>query len=204
MYGIGINDADYIVFAQINGTRVMCPYYRAWKCMIVRCYNQKFQNRYHTYKECSTTKDWLIFSNFKDWMKTQDWQGKELDKDILTVGNKEYSPEACVFVSGDINKLLGDNAESRGEYPQGVCWHKRAGKFMAQCSVSGDTKYLGCFNTITEAEIEYLEFKVGLIKKVAGEEEANGNQNLKAGLLRHADIFKIKINEHKKRIARSC
>lgn len=110
VYGVGNNDADYVVekreeIGYVGGKRRrklmwVCPYYQTWKDMIKRCYSTKCQEKFPTYKGCSVSADWHTFSNFKAWMEKQNWEGKQLDKDILIEGNKVYSPETCVFVSG--------------------------------------------------------------------------------------------------------
>jgi len=124
-------------------------------------------------------------------MKSQDWHGKQLDKDILVVGNKEYSHETCVFISGAVNSLLTDCAALRGGCPQGVCWNKVAAKYQADCGVSGKKKHLGYFGTINKAEVAYLKFKSELIRDVASEQP----RNIMDGLLRHAQVMENRINK---------
>ena len=188
VYGIGINDADYITNQTINGTQATCPIYQTWRSMLFRCYDNSFQKRQPTYAGCSVAKEWLIFSKFRAWMKTQDWEGKQLDKDILVPGNKGYSPEACIFVSSQINVLITDNEALRGECPRGVYFHKARGKYSAQCSVNGKNKHIGSFTTIKAAEDAYLEFKTTLILELASTQEPR----LMEALIRHAELIKSK------------
>lgn len=197
VHGIGINDAWYMVNPKINGKRVMCPYYKVWMNIITRSYSDKYQAKRPTYRGCSVVKEWLTFSNFRGWMEKKDWQGKQLDKDILIPSNKVYGPDTCIFVSGTINHLLTDSSAARGEYPQGTSLHKRSGKYAAQCNVSGKIKYLGLFTTITEAEYAYLIFKANLIKKTAYEPEVASNPKLQVALLRYADMFSKKSDKLK-------
>ena len=107
VYGVGINDADYVVqkwetIGYVNGKQKqkliwICPYYSAWKSMLKRCYSSKYQDKRPTYKGCSVSDEWLTFSVFKVWMEKQDWEGKQLDKDLLFEGNKIYSADTCVL-----------------------------------------------------------------------------------------------------------
>lgn len=194
LYGAGINDADYMVCPKVDGKNSWCLYYRAWQGMIARCYSQKLQEKYPTYIGCSVVKEWLTFSNFRGWMEAQDWEGKQLDKDILISGNKVYGPDTCIFVSGKINSLLADSSASRGNYPQGVCFNKAMNKYQANCSVSGKKRHLGFFATINAAEFAYLNFKSDLIKETANDTEAESNPKLKAALLRHSEILTINAN----------
>ena len=120
VHGIGRNDADYpvTIYDVIDGKLKQlrtCHFYHAWKHMIARCYSQKFQAKYPTYRGCSVTPGWHSFAAFRAWMLTQPWEGSELDKDILEPGNKVYSPDACIFVPSHLNMFMTDRAAARGE-----------------------------------------------------------------------------------------
>ena len=113
--GVGNNDSDYVVTKfetiVVNGKLKqkliwVCPYYRVWKGMLERCYSIKYQESQPTYIGCSVTDEWLTFSAFKNWMEKQNFEGMQLDKDLLIEGNKVYSPETCVFVSGMVNNFI--------------------------------------------------------------------------------------------------
>ena len=55
-------------------------------------------------------------------MVEQDWEGLQLDKDLLVNGSKVYSRETCVFVSNQVNIFLTERGNDRGEWPIGVNW----------------------------------------------------------------------------------
>ena len=119
--GVGINDADYKTqeYATINNKQVkiwICPFYQKWKSMLYRVY--KTREKEKSYEKCSVCDEWLTFSNFKSWMETQDWEGKQLDKDLLLLGNKVYSPETCCFIYADLNVSIAKT--KAGKYPTGV------------------------------------------------------------------------------------
>ena len=169
--GVGINDADYVVYPTVSGKQVMCPFYKVWKSMLVRCYNSKVHQRSPTYVGCSVSPEWLTFSNFRAWMETQDWVGKELDKDILFKGNKVYSPQTCVFVPVNVNLLLLDHANARGNYMIGAYRYKLAGKFTAKCNDgTGKLVHLGYYITELEAHLAWKAYKHNLACKLAGEQ----------------------------------
>jgi hypothetical protein len=182
IYGIGINDAHYKISSAVNGRRILCPFYLRWKEMIRRCYSESFHDKQPTYKECSVCEEWLTFSNFRSWMTNQDWQNKDLDKDIKFSGNKIYSPDTCIFVAHEINMLTCDSLASRGKWPLGVYFNKQSNKFMSRCVVNNKLKYLGLFCTSLEASKVYKEFKSKLILSVAKDQE----QPLKSYLVRIA------------------
>ena len=120
--GVAINDADYSTLLGYteDGKQVRCPFYVKWKTMIARCYNE---NVYALpvnarYKDCFVADEWLKFMNFKRWMESQDWEGKQIDKDILYPGNKVYGPDTCLLVPQHINNLIIDQED--GKYGKGV------------------------------------------------------------------------------------
>lgn len=170
VFGVGINNADYCVSPTINGKRLHCKYYITWYSMLRRCYDSKTQIKYTTYIGCTVCEEWLIFSNFKKWMENQDFEGKQLDKDILIRGNKVYSPDSCIFVTDNINSLFVKSDASRGKYKIGVCFNKHDSKFIAQCQVNGKKKHIGCYLTEEEAYQAYVSFKTAHIHSIALEQ----------------------------------
>jgi hypothetical protein len=182
VFGVGINDADYCVIPTVNGKRIHCKYYITWYSMIQRCYDSKYQTKYTTYIGCIVCEEWLTFSNFKKWMETQDFKDKQLDKDILIQGNKVYSPNTCIFVTGAINKLFVKNDANRGQYKLGVYFDKTNGKFKAHCQVSGKQKNLGYYLTEEEAYQAYKIFKQAHIRNIALEQT---DERLKEAMLKY-------------------
>lgn len=92
--------------------------------------------------------------------------GWQLDKDVLIKGNKAYSPDACCFVSSEINNLFIKSDSKRGEYPIGVTKVK-GGKYRAQIVKNNKVVYLGTFKTIEEAFQVYKTAKEQYIKEIA-------------------------------------
>lgn len=172
VYGVGLNDADYNVNPSINGKRVSCPYYSVWSGILERCYSEKMHEKNKTYKDCTVQSDWLVFSNFKIWMESQDWIGKEIDKDLLIKGNKHYSEHTCVFISSTINSFLTNCAASRGSYPIGVSWSKSKGKFVARCRnpILKKCESLGSFKSESEAAQAWLTRKRQLANILADQQ----------------------------------
>lgn len=182
VYGVGINDAGYVTekkesIGYVDGKQKWklvwtCPYYQVWKCMLMRCYSTKYQDKKPTYRGCSVSEEWLTFSNFKSWMEKQDWEGKQLDKDLLFEGNKIYSSEACVFVIQMVNSFTTDRGNDRGEWLIGVCWNKSVEKFMAQCRnpFTKKNEYLGLFTSEPEAHKAWLKRKLELAHLLAAEQ----------------------------------
>jgi hypothetical protein len=133
IYGFGVNDADYAVHSIVNGKQFICPIYQKWHDMLKRCYSEKEQKRRPTYEGCKVSIEWHTFSIFKAWLERQDWKGNHLDKDMLVLGNKIYSPDTCVLISQKVNTFLNDCSSSRGNWLIGATFIKRTGKFSARC-----------------------------------------------------------------------
>ena len=175
--GIGVNDADYNVYKTetvVSKHKIVwhCPFYSTWTNMLNRCYSEKYQSRQPTYKGCSVCEEWLTFSNFKKWMETQDWEGKQLDKDLLSEGNKIYCPEYCIFVDGVINTFVIDRGASRGEYLIGVSWVNYASKFVSKCNnpLTGKQEHLGYFTDELKAHLVWKKRKHELACQLAESE----------------------------------
>ena len=154
-----VNDADYQISHTVNGKSIWCPYYNVWKSMVNRCYSKVEKKNNASYVDCSVAPEWNSFMNFRSWMKDQDWEGKQIDKDIMIPGNKVYGPQACVFVTREINQLLTDRRSKRGKYPQGVSYNKYTREYLARMKRNGKSKHLGTFATPEEASATYREAK---------------------------------------------
>jgi len=191
--GAGVNDSIYKTSGKDEeGRDTKCPYYRVWHGMIERCFSKKYHLKRPTYKNCTVSEDWLRFSSFRKWMKSQNWQGMELDKDIKIIGNKKYSPETCLFVSKMVNLLLCDSAAIRGEWPIGVSFKKSKNKFVANCKNKGEQRHLGYFLTSQEAHNAYKLYKHKVILETANQSE---NSYIREYLLNHAELLVIKIDQ---------
>lgn len=125
------------------------------------------QLREPSYTGCSTT--FLCFQDFCEWCQTQVGyaDGYQLDKDLLYKGNKVYSPEYCVFLPSEINKLLVSPKKCRGELPLGVSQPKIGGSYRATFTISGKTAHIGMYSNPESAFNAYKCEKEKHIKQQA-------------------------------------
>lgn len=186
IHDIGINDAWYMVYMTLNGVQLICPYYRVWINMFERCYSKSALTKRPSYIGCSVAKEWHSFTAFRAWMEKQDWQGKQLDKDILAINNKVYSSKTCVFVTQEINALLTHTKLNNGKYPIGVSFLKDRNKFHASCPVNGKRKHLGRFDTENEASNAYKKAKREDILMHAN---MQSDDKIRQGLMLHAEAL---------------
>ena len=185
IYGYGVNDSHYNVSLKVDGVRLVCPFYKVWTSMLARVFGSKIKpnKNSETYTDTSVCNEWLSFNAFRLWMESKDWQGKELDKDILKTGNRVYSPDFCCFVDKEVNMILVSANKIRGKFKRGVSFHKATGKFRAKMSLNGKDVELGLFGSEVEAYNCYVDKKFEAIKSIAEKQPLN---DVKMALIRHA------------------
>ncbi|WP_273808759.1 MULTISPECIES: hypothetical protein [unclassified Pseudomonas] len=172
-----MNDADYQlkVYDYLGAKPRLvssCPFYSRWKDMLKRCYCDGYQARNPTYKGCTVVPEWLCFMQFRKWMSEQDWQGKQLDKDVLFPGNKVYGPDTCVFLEPSVNYFMTEKTSARGQWPIGVCYSRSSKGFIASCfNVTSHRKVtLGLFKTPEAAHAAWLEYKLSQARILAAQQ----------------------------------
>lgn len=170
IYGIGyIGEGKYKVSEDEKATRV----YKFWNHMLERCYDEKYIEKYPTYKSCYVCDEWHNFQNFAKWYEENYYEIEDermcLDKDILIKGNKIYSPNTCIFVPNRINVLFAYSKKRNNNLPIGVKLDERRNVFYSYCYNYGKCTFLGSFTSPIEAFKPYKEFKEKVIKQVANE-----------------------------------
>lgn len=158
VFGFGINDSTTPIQTKgwVDGVYKVnwrCPFYTKWANMLRRCYGPNSD-----YEDCIVSEEWVSFSNFREWMKTKDWQGKHLDKDLF--GENKYSPETCVFISNEMNSFIKSSVNKFG-LPRGVS-KSSSGSIYAHISIDGKNHYLGAYSTVDEAKCAYISEKVNI------------------------------------------
>lgn len=107
VYGVGYNSAKREGFpTKSNGKILKC--YDAWRRMLQRCYDIQYKIDHPTYEGVVCCDDWKDYQNFAKWFyeKSNYQEGFELDKDLLLIDNKMYSPKTCCFLPKEVNKTL--------------------------------------------------------------------------------------------------
>lgn len=167
--GVGINDAPYsIKRTEKVGEKYItvweCPFYKVWRGMLKRCYSVKFLIKHPWYSNVRPCEEWLTFSNFRTWMEQQDWEGKDLDKDLFGDGYT-YSPECCIFLDPRLNTFIA--CSKRGTNPLGAFWHKGNQKYQVMVSdYDRKSVTLGYVGDPMQAHKMWLGAKIETMKKV--------------------------------------
>lgn len=165
--GVGINDASYAVdvkgeLPKVNGKRkryqiFLCPFYSVWREMLRRCYDKNHHLRNPSYSNVEVCEEWFRFTTFREWMVTQDWEGKHLDKDVIGNGTL-YSPETCAFLHQRINKFVVGETKTCGVY-------ENNSSFIAKGKdLNGKSIHLGSFQCWSSARLSYLRHKISQIE----------------------------------------
>lgn len=99
--------------------------------------------------------EWKCFQNYAKYFY-ENWQeGLQLDKDILDVNNRVYSPDKCKFVPVYINNLLIHQKNVSNGLPVGVYCLKKGPRMVNELkkpyTVEWKKKSLGTFSTAMEA-----------------------------------------------------
>lgn len=150
--GVGTYKAYY------NG-KESCSYI-SWSSMLTRCYST---NVLKNYENCKVCEDWLNYQNFAKWYEEnfpyfiQDTKF-ELDKDLLQEGvfNKIYSPNTCLFLPKNVNKLISNKYENNTSGHVGVSFNKKDNMWMAYSK----GKHFGSFKTKEECEAVVRKTKI--------------------------------------------
>lgn len=160
--GVGINDL------MANND---CPYYRKWYGMIRRCYGKEMEEQGSNYANCKVSEEWLTLSVFKSWMEKQDWQDKELDKDLLVTGNTLYSEGTCLFITKRINNFIARSTEKLGKLPVGVYLEPNGRYYKSAIGFNGKIENLGTFTTPLDAHKAWLVAKTMYADRLAESED---------------------------------
>ena len=165
VYGVGyIGLGDYRTSINKKHT----PEYLSWYSMLCRCYDDKLQEKYPTYKGVTICEEWLNFQNFAKWytenLPKVEGVKFQLDKDLLQhrVENKIYSPSTCVFLPHNVNSFLTNKKSDNTSGCTGVSWDKARKKWTSQINLFGENKIknIGFFPTPRLASEAYQQARL--------------------------------------------
>lgn len=166
-YGVGYLGVGHHRATSDNGKATWV--YSRWAAMLERCYSAEFKMKSPNYALSQAAKEWLNFQVFAEWAVNQKgydnprWQ---LDKDIISKGNKLYTPDNCCFVPQELNTLIIKSEKARGPDPIGLSWHTNK-KYVVHVSGTGESGYVGIYDDKEYAFSRYKEVKEKRIKQQA-------------------------------------
>ncbi|MCO5781791.1 hypothetical protein [Citrobacter meridianamericanus] len=165
-YGVGINDSTFCVSAKIEGACVNHRAYAAWTGMLKRCYYETYKKEMKTYEGCSVDQRWHKFSNFFRWWKNNYVEGWHIDKDIISPGNKVYSPDFCAYIPPSLNSFISLAINRDDDWPVGAYRCSSGGKYFTNIrGGNGKKHHLGTFETPMEAHYAWKAAKLDKAKE---------------------------------------
>lgn len=154
VFGVGKLDVHPVIN---KGVKLRA--YRVWFGMLKRCYGKgtAFKSEY---QGCSVDDHWHQFSNFQQFYDKNYFEGAELDKDLLYLGNKVYSKDRCVFIPPFLNAFITVRPPRNNNLPIGVYQVSNSRKYQSEIQVNGERKYLGIFEDPHEAHSAWFNEKL--------------------------------------------
>lgn len=147
---------------------------RLWDNMLTRCNIHGSDNGFKDFQEFA---NWCLIGNDGNQQYGYDkltegriWQ---LDKDIIGIKRKIYSPETCIFVPNEINQMF---RTIKTTLPLGVS-RLPSGKFRAEITLTNCRKHLGVYDTPEEAGIAFLAARALRIVTLITESSALSSHN---------------------------
>ena len=165
-------DIGYIGYgaykASVNGKHTKC--YSIWRGMLQRCY-YKYRELNVSYEYVTVCEEWHNFQNFAQWFEENYVEGWELDKDLLSIDKKIYSPSSCCFIPKEINCLIKEQKETTGTV-------KVKDKYKSQIGKNKIHNHIGTFDSLEDANKAYKEEKKKYILSVAEQYKKQLNINV--------------------------
>jgi hypothetical protein len=158
LYGIGFLGEGGLAVQNNKKTKE----YRAWSSMIYRCYYKKYKYTFAAYKDCEVSEEWENYSNFYKWYSQNKYKcsdNLEIDKDILSNGNKVYSSETCLLVPKRINNFCQASK-------QGGCYLTKSNTWAARLNHNKQNIHIGVFKSFKEAEDAFLLYKNSILQNL--------------------------------------
>lgn len=140
-----------------------------WLNMNTRC-KPSYAEKAPTYE--GTTNGFQGFQEFAEWCQRQQGYNEkdagrywQLDKDLLSPGNKMYCPDFCMFVPSDVNTAFTD-PQDNGLKLGVALYHYDTSRFVATCRRKDKKGYIGVFNSEDEAHAAWLTEKRAHIEEL--------------------------------------
>lgn len=147
--------------------------WQRWRGIQNRCNpGGNVQRKRPTYVGCAN--GFSDFQDFADWCQSEpghfdvDDSGRqfELDKDLISPGNKIYSRETCCFVPGRVNRLIVfPSNRNRPDLPIGCSFHKHTKQYYSYINgPDGKSVHLGHYRNPLDAHRAWQFAKAAAIR----------------------------------------
>lgn len=161
--GIGIiGEGQYPVKYVRQGVVKYTLAFETWLTRLKSVVSVNYKKRRKGFKGVEVAEEWLNYQNFAKWFYEQVklyGKGGVVDKDLLFLGNKVYSPTTCCYIPQAINALFSMKSDTKGFY-------LKKGKYSVSVNIDGVRKYIGSYDDEDSAKIVYFQTKLAEVKKI--------------------------------------
>lgn len=122
-------------------------FYTIWSGLLFRAYHHGADCLEPSYKDCTIDNCWLFLPNFINWYVGQvnynittlkilklEKSRFQVDKDILSKGNKFYSSDFCTLVPTAINKTLSYSYNKKSNLP--ICMYHSSNSYGYEVAIN--------------------------------------------------------------------
>lgn len=153
-------DGKWVTNKYRNNSVIRTYAYSLWANMMRRTSgNDKNTKSYHN---CSVSDNFKNFQYFAEWCQKQvgySLPGYSMDKDLLSMGDKTYSENNCVFIPRGLNNFYKVRQNNCGLYPRGVSWSKQNKMLQVQVNAEQGHRHLGFYEDVDTAYKVYKKAK---------------------------------------------
>ena len=188
--GVGLYDGS-----RLSNLKESLKVQNLWRNMLQRCYDSKFHERQPTYTDVTVCERWLTYSNFeKDIAEMENYKmfienGWELDKDLLLIGNKEYSKDCCSFLPRALNSKFS-KISSIFEGDTGTTVLPYGGYRVNVSGIRGKKSHIGCYKTKEEALHVYRKYKCEILLQSLQEYVSVIDQNVVTSVTNYIESYR--------------
>lgn len=197
------SEGKWLKFYTENGVGHVTRASMVWFNMKARCDDHRaYKIKNPVYKDSKN--NFKGFQDFADWCQSEHgYMSKEsngffwsLDKDLILLGNKNYSEDTCMFIPNRLNMLM-NGVRIKSEYPYGVSYYKQTNRLKAQSHDAKGVKVaLGYFHCALEAHLAFQKHKVEVFKSLLREDPiVREHQKLKLSIERLMSVYETDISE---------
>lgn len=182
---------NFITVESLRGTQEYKPFitnkrnnaYRIYNGILARCCSAEAKRISPHYERATIYEGWKKDAElFVEWYESNyyDCMGEsmQVDKDLLSSGNKEYAPDKCCILPATLNGMLANSKKHRAaiyndseNLPFGVAYDKYRKKYFSRAHMNlqlgGEAIIFGYHDTPEEAFEEYKKHKEAYILVMA-------------------------------------
>lgn len=93
-------------------------------------------------------------------LHTGRWPKLDIDHIDCNKGNNSVDNLREATRSQNMRNIIKPRNGKKSNAPRGVCWDKKAEKWLSQCTINGKSKFVGLFNSKEEARLAVVAYEM--------------------------------------------